>query len=189
MTSSSLIELAMHRSPRTILKINPNGRIPTRVDGESIVSEAAAIMLHLVDQHADGGFAPQIGTLERARVYQWLTFQTNSVPEELTISQYPDRLAGRDASAADVVRRGAEGGASRFLDVIEDHLKAKQPTVSRQPAEGRRFLSGHALALDAPDGRPAAFAPQHRNASRQGDGPPLGPTRAHEQEGLSDGTC
>jgi glutathione S-transferase len=177
MTSSSFDRASNAQKSKDYLKINPNGRIPTQVDGKLIVSEAAAIMLHLVDQHADGGLAPQIGTLERARFYQWMTFLTNSLPEELMISQYPDRLDGRDASAADVVRQGAEGRASRFLDVIEDHLKAKQPTVSRQPAEGRRFLSGHALALDAPDGRPAAFAPQHRNASRQGDGPPLSPTR------------
>jgi glutathione S-transferase len=33
------------------LKINPNGRIPTLVDGDLVMSEAAAIVLHLVDQH------------------------------------------------------------------------------------------------------------------------------------------
>src|SRR6266446_6970911 len=101
MTSSSLIELAVHRSPRTISRSTRTDESPL-VDGELIGSEAAAIMLHLVDQFADGGLAPQIGTLERARFYQWLTFLTNSLAEELTISQYPDRLAGRDVSAADV---------------------------------------------------------------------------------------
>ena len=33
------------------LKINPNGRIPTLVDNSLVLSEAAAIVLHLVDQH------------------------------------------------------------------------------------------------------------------------------------------
>ena len=68
---------------REYLKINPNGRIPTLVDGKLIVSEAAAIVLHLVDQHADAGLAPQVGTPERAKFYQWLTFLTNSLQEEL----------------------------------------------------------------------------------------------------------
>ena len=93
------------------LKINPSGRIPTLVDGSLIVSEAAAIVLHLVDQHADAGLAPQVGTPERAEFYQWLTFMTNSLQEELMIWQYPDRLAGSNVSAAAVVRRG-EGGTS-----------------------------------------------------------------------------
>src|SRR6202048_5183498 len=112
---------------REYLKINPNGRIPTLVDGDLIMSEAAAIMLHLVDRHADAELAPQIGTPERAKFYQWLTFLTNSLQEELMIWQYPDRLAREDAAATEVVKRGAEARASTFLDVVEDHLKANGP--------------------------------------------------------------
>ena len=46
---------------RTYLKINPNGRIPVLVDDNLIVSETAAIVLHLVDQNADAGLAPRGG--------------------------------------------------------------------------------------------------------------------------------
>ena len=123
---------------REYLKINPNGRIPTLVDGDLVMSEAAAIVLHLIDQHADAGLAPQIGTPERAKFYQWLTFMTNSLQEELMIWQYPDRLAGSDAAAADVVKRGAEARAGKFLDVIEDHLRTNGPL----------FLGDRLSALD-----------------------------------------
>jgi glutathione S-transferase len=109
------------------LKINPNGRIPTLVDKSLVLSEAAAIVLHLVDQHPDAGLAPRVGTPERAKFYQWLTFLTNSLQEELMIWQYPERLAGEDAAATEVVKRGAEARASTFLDVVEDHLKANGP--------------------------------------------------------------
>src|SRR6202051_4163237 len=81
------------------LKINPNGRIPTLVDKDLVLFEAAAIVLHLVDQHPDAGLAPKVGTPERAKFYQWLTFLTNSLQEELMIWQYPDRLAGDDRAA------------------------------------------------------------------------------------------
>src|ERR1700756_5457892 len=97
------------------------------VDNGVVLFEAAAIVLHLVDQHADAGLAPKVGTPERAKFYQWLTFLTNSLQQELMTWQYPDRLAGKDASAVDVVKRGAEVGPSRFLDIIEDHLKANGP--------------------------------------------------------------
>ena len=88
------------------LKINPNGRIPTLVDGGFALFEAAAIVLHLVDKHPEAGLAPKVGTPERAKFYQWLTFLTNSLQEELMIWQYPDRLTGTDAAATAVVNAG-----------------------------------------------------------------------------------
>src|ERR1700746_2290468 len=89
---------------RAYLKINPNGRIPALVDGDLVLFEAAAIFLNLVAQHPEAGLAPKVGTPERARFYQWMTFLTNSLQEELMIWQYPERLAGADAGAAEVVK-------------------------------------------------------------------------------------
>src|ERR1700743_3015498 len=109
------------------LKINPNGRIPTLGHGELRRFESAAIVLHLVDQHPEAGLAPKVGTPERARFYQWMTFLTNSLQEELMIWQYPDRLTGTDAAATAVVKRGAEARAGAYLDVIELHLQANGP--------------------------------------------------------------
>ncbi|MEH2512284.1 glutathione S-transferase [Nitrobacteraceae bacterium AZCC 1564] len=109
------------------LKINPNGRIPTLVDGNLALFEAAAIVLHLLDQNPQAGLAPKVGTPERSKFNQWLIFLTNSLQEELMIYQYPDRLTGNNAEATEVVRRGAEARASVFLDVIEKHLSANGP--------------------------------------------------------------
>lgn len=109
------------------LAINPNGRIPTLVDRDLVLFEAAAIVLHLVDRHPEAGLAPKVGTPERAKFYQWMTFLTNSLQEELMIWQYPDRLTGGDAGATEIVRRGAEKRAEAYLDVIERHLRANGP--------------------------------------------------------------
>ncbi len=100
---------------RAYLKINPNGRIPVLVDDDLIVSEAAAIVLHLVDQNADAGLAPKIGTPERAKFYQWLIFLTNSLQEELMTWQYPERLAGsiRSVWPAPMRRRRTSSSAAR----------------------------------------------------------------------------
>jgi glutathione S-transferase len=173
---------------REYLKINPNGRIPTLVDGDLVMSEAAAIVLHLVDQHADAGLAPQIGTPERAKFYQWLTFMTNSLQEELMIWQYPDRLAGRDAAAADVVKRGAEARAGKFLDVIEDQLRTNGPL----------FLGDRLSALDfylvmlSRWARPMARPPRSRsNIAKLLDRVTALPSvrRAYEREGITDEIC
>jgi len=173
---------------REYLKINPNGRIPTLVDGNLIVSEAAAIVLHLVDQHADAGLAPQIGTPERAKFYQWLIFLTNSLQEELMIWQYPDRLAGKDASATDVIKHGAEARANMFLDVIEDHLKANGPY----------FLGNRLSAIDfylvmlSRWARPMSKPPRSRHGiAKLLDRVTALPSvhRAYEREGITDEIC
>ena len=56
------------------LKLNPTGRIPVLEDGELVVFETAAIVLHLLDAHAATAtpLMPPVGTPERARFYQWL---------------------------------------------------------------------------------------------------------------------
>jgi glutathione S-transferase len=173
---------------REYLKINPNGRIPTLVDGHLVMSEAAAIVLHLVDQHADAGLAPQIGTPERATFYQWLTFMTNSLQEELMIWQYPDRLAGSDAAAADVVKRGAEVRAGKFLDVIEDHLRTNGPLFL---GDGLSALDFYLVMLSR-WARPMARPPRSRsNIAKLLDRVTALPSvrRAYEREGITDEIC
>jgi len=173
---------------REYLKINPNGRIPTLVEGDLIMSEAAAIMLHLVDRHAEAGLAPDVGTPERAKFYQWLTFLTNSLQEELMIWQYPDRLAGEDASATDVVRHGAETRASRFLDVVEDHLKTNGPFFLGKGLSAVDFY----LVMLSRWARPMAQPPRMRpNISKLLDRMTGLPSvrRAYEQEGIADEIC
>ena len=119
-------------------KINPNGRIPALQDDELVLFESAAIVLHLVDHHPESRLAPQPGTAERAKFYQWLVFLTNSLQEELMVYQYPDRLAGSDAKAMATVMHGAEQRASAFLDVIEDHVRVNGP----------HFLGAEVSAVD-----------------------------------------
>jgi glutathione S-transferase len=173
---------------REYLEINPNGRIPTLVDGGLIVSEAAAIMLHLVDQHADAGLAPDVGTPERAKFYQWLTFLTNSLQEELMIWQYPDRLASSDTAAAETVKRGAEARANTFLDVIEDHLATNGPLFLGNRLSAVDFY----LVMLSRWARPMERPPRSRpNIAKLLDRVTAlsSVRRAYEREGITDEIC
>ncbi|HEY1941288.1 MAG TPA: glutathione S-transferase family protein [Roseiarcus sp.] len=170
------------------LKINPNGRIPTLVDGDNVVFEAAAIALHIVDRHPEAGLAPAVGTPERAKFYQWLVFLTNSLQEELMIWQYPERLAGGDAAAKEVVKKGAEARASRFLDVIEDHLKANGPLFLGDKLSAADFY----LVMLARWARPMSKPPRSRpHVARLLDMVTGLPSvrRAYEREGIVDEIC
>jgi glutathione S-transferase len=170
------------------LKINPNGRIPTLVDTGLVLFEAAAIVLHLVDQHPEAGLAPKVGTPQRAHFYQWLTFLTNSLQEELMIWQYPDRLSGTDAAATAIVKQGAEARASTYLDVIERHLKANGPLFLGDRLSAADFY----LVMLARWARPMANPPRSRpNITRLLDKVTALPSvrRAYEREGITDEIC
>ncbi len=65
-----------HKSP-AYLKLNPNGLIPTLVDGDLVLYETAAILMHLADCHA--GFAPAPGTAARAEYYKRMMWVTNTL--------------------------------------------------------------------------------------------------------------
>ncbi len=170
------------------LKINPNGRIPALEDGGMVLFEAAAIVLHLVDQHPEAGFAPPVGTPQRAAFYQWLAFLTNSLQEELMIYQYPERLAGDDIAAAAIVRRGAEERAGGFLDVIERHLAAHGPFfLGAEPSAADLYL-----VMLARWARPMTTPPRARpHIARLLDAMTARPAvrRAYAQEGILELIC
>jgi glutathione S-transferase len=170
------------------LAINPNGRIPTLVDGELVLFEAAAIVLHLVDQHPEANLAPSIGTPERAKFYQWMTFLTNSLQEELMIWQYPDRLTGTDAAAAEIVRHGAERRAGAYLDIIEQHLEANGPLFLGDKLSAADFY----FVMLARWARPMANPPRSRpHIARLLDMVTALPAvrRAYEREGVTGEIC
>jgi glutathione S-transferase len=81
------------------LKLNPNGLIPTLIDGEQVITETAAIMLHLADKFIDKAMMPAFQSAERAQCYRWLIYLTNTVQAELVNYFYPDRLGGGEAQA------------------------------------------------------------------------------------------
>ena len=170
------------------LKINPNGRIPTLVDGELVLFEAAAIVMHLIDRHPETGLAPELGTPERARFYQWLTFLTNSLQEELMIWQYPDRLTGDDGAATEIVKRGAEKRAGAYLDVIEQHLKTNGPLFLGETLSAADFY----FVMLARWARPMSTPPRARpHIARLLDMITALPAvrRAYEREGVTSEIC
>ena len=111
-----------HKSPE-YLKLNPNGLIPVLVDGDLVLYETAAIVLHLVDTHPDAGLAPAIGTAERAHFYKWLVWLAASLQSQMPIYFYTDRYVapGNTAGAAEV-KAATEQRIAALIDQIDAQL-------------------------------------------------------------------
>lgn len=56
------------------LAINPMGKMPTLVDGDVVVTEAAAIALYLADRYAPGRLAPALDDPRRGTYLRWSFF-------------------------------------------------------------------------------------------------------------------
>lgn len=61
------------KGPDLVTK-NPMGKLPTLVDGDLVVSEAAAIALYLADRYAPGRLAPALDDPQRGTYLRWSLF-------------------------------------------------------------------------------------------------------------------
>lgn len=56
------------------LKLNPAGKVPVLVDGALVVTESAAICLHVADKFPGAALVPPVGSSARADCYKWISF-------------------------------------------------------------------------------------------------------------------
>lgn len=56
------------------LALNPLGKLPTLVDGDTVVTEQVAIYLHLADRFPEAGLAPAIGDPARGSYLRWMVY-------------------------------------------------------------------------------------------------------------------
>jgi glutathione S-transferase len=111
---------------------NPDGRIPVlETDDGEFISESGAILLHLAEGTP---LVPAPGTIERARVHQWMFFEQNRIEADLSVARFM-KLAGRDATLPEAFAQRLERG--------RDALAA----LDRGLSGGRPFLAGDTFTV------------------------------------------
>ena len=61
------------REPK-FLEINPAGKVPVLDDGGTIITESAAICMHLAEKYPQSRLISPAGTLERSQCYKWISY-------------------------------------------------------------------------------------------------------------------
>ena len=117
------------QSPPEYKKLNPSGRVPTLEDGDLVITESAAVVLHVGDRFPESGLNPPVGTPERSLVYRRLIFLTNTLQATLMRWFYPERYTTDPAGAQALRARAAEE-----VRVIYDQLE--------RDLEGREWIVG-----------------------------------------------
>ncbi|MFN3399015.1 MAG: glutathione S-transferase family protein [Ferrovibrio sp.] len=106
-------------------RLNPNGRIPTLVDGDFVIFETAAICQYLSDKH--NMLSPPLGTQARGRHMQWLTYMTNTVQAHCTDWFHPDWTFADDTDKQAALKTEAERKLYRTFDVLNDGIGPQGP--------------------------------------------------------------
>jgi glutathione S-transferase len=113
-----------HKEP-AYLKLNPNGLMPVLTDGDLVLYETAAIVLHLCDTHAQAQLAPAVGTAERAHFYKWLAWCSSTLQQALIVYFYPERWVREgNAEGAGEVKRRAQEKIDGLLEQLEALLES-----------------------------------------------------------------
>ena len=104
---------------RRAARVNPMRQIPTLVlpSGE-VMTESAAILIWLAEQHLQARLAPPAGDPRRAAFLRWMSFIPASIYSLYWIRDDPLRLAGDEAAAELIKARTAEriGECWRIMD-------------------------------------------------------------------------
>jgi glutathione S-transferase len=104
-------------------RISPAAKIPVLVlaDG-TVVSESAAILIHLTNAHPAAALAPAAGAAAHARFLQWMVFLSANVYEAALRFFYPDRYSAAGEAAAAQIKQQALADWSNHFDSVHAAL-------------------------------------------------------------------
>lgn len=111
-----------------LLKINPLGQIPTLLlaDG-SVLSESAAILIHLGLIHPDSGLLPRDASA-RAQAVRGLVFIAANCYSAISVVDFPERWcadADSDDAVKDRIRAGARARLYGHWEIFADLFPAR----------------------------------------------------------------
>lgn len=103
------VELSTHLTAdgQDYTAINPKGYVPAvQLDDGQLLTEGPAIVQYLADRKPSAGLLPPAGTIERARVQEWLTFIGTELHKNFSPLFNPNASADWKAAAlANIERR------------------------------------------------------------------------------------
>lgn len=109
------------------LALNPAGLVPTLVLDGQVLTEAAAIALHLADRHPQAGLLPAPGTAARAEAYRWMFWCANTLQPAYRAWFYAHEAAGPDN--VDATRQMARARLEAGWEHVAAHLQSNGPYV------------------------------------------------------------
>ena len=121
-----ILEYGTSMKSAQYLALNPMGKVPALLQGSTVITENAAICLHLADLAPWKGLLPPVGSAERGACYRWVLFAAGPLEAFVT-----DR---RHGSLAPPMEAG--------YGTVEDLMHTLETAVA-----GKRYLVGDSFTV------------------------------------------
>jgi GST-like protein len=107
-----------------VAAVNPMRQIPALItpDGETI-TESAAILIWLAEQHPEAALAPGPGDPGRAQFLRWMSFIPASIYSMFWVRDEPSRLAGDDPAAQQMITTRTVERIAECWGVMESQIE------------------------------------------------------------------
>lgn len=112
-----------HLTPE-FLHLNPAARVPVLVDGDTVLTESAAIVLYLAEKYPDKGLLPS-DIKERAQVYRWTMFAMTELEQPLWRIARHTMLYPEHKRLPRDIELARQDFAS-MAAVLDQHMQARQ---------------------------------------------------------------
>jgi glutathione S-transferase len=122
------------RVSEAYLALNPWGRIPTLEDGDLVLTESAAICLHLAERSPESRLVPAPATRDRSEVYRWLLWLSNTVQAAQMRHFYPERYGTQG------VKEAADAELAGHYDLLDAHLDGREWLVGDERTVADLYL-------------------------------------------------
>lgn len=106
-----------------VAPVNPMRQIPVLVtpEGETL-TESAAILIWLAEQHPEAALAPEPGDPRRGQFLRWMTFVPASIYSMFWVRDDPSRLGGDDPAAQARIKDRTAGRIADCWAAMESQL-------------------------------------------------------------------
>lgn len=125
--------------PSAYRALNPWAQVPTLEDGDLVLTESVAIMLHLADRFPEAGLGAPVGTRARSELYRWLAYLSSSVQMTYMRWIYPERFT-TDPGGVAAVRDRAAASLHEHLTWIDAELATRPWLVGDERTGADLFL-------------------------------------------------
>ena len=120
------------------LAINPAGRVPTLLVDGQVLTESAAIAMHLADLHPQAALAPPPGTPARGDYYRWMCFCVYTLMPAYRSWFYPHEPAGE--AHVEAVKARARAQLETAWQQVAEHLQANGPFLLGERVSAADFV-------------------------------------------------
>ena len=146
---TEIIEYGAAMKSEPYSSINPMGKVPAIRQGDTVVTECAAICAYLADAFPDAGLAPPLN--QRAAYYRWLFFAAGPVESAVTM-----KGMGLDVPE-DKRRMSGFGSMQAVVDTLEQAIEHSEYIAGHQFSAADVYLGaqiGWGLQFETIEPRP-----------------------------------